>query len=115
MTSLLRACRRFPAVRTNTHAVAAFSSFSKKVVSTGTPWEDRASCARAVRVGDTIHVSGTCAQGDTIDEQTQAIFKVISKAIMKAGGRGLEDVVITRCIAADVKNEFGALGDALNE
>jgi len=90
-------------------------SFSKKVVSTGTPWEDRASCARAVRVGDTIHVSGTCAQGDTIGDQAEAIMKVISKAIMKAGGRGLADVVITRCIAADVKNEFGALGDALNK
>jgi len=95
--------------------VASFSSFAKKVVSTGTPWEGRASCARAVRVGDTIHISGTCAQGDTIADQTNAIFKVIGKAIQKAGGRGLEDVVITRCIAANVEKEFGELGDALSD
>jgi len=88
------------------------SSFSKKVVSTGTAWEKRASCARAVRVGDTIHVSGTCAQGETVTDQVKAIFKVISKAIQKAGGRGLEDVVLARCIAVDVDKNFGEVGDA---
>mmetsp|Transcript_164217 Transcript_164217/g.315472 ORF Transcript_164217/g.315472 Transcript_164217/m.315472 type:complete len:496 (-) Transcript_164217:316-1803(-) len=93
---------------------AAFSSFTKSVVSTGTPWEDRCGCARAVRVGDTIHISGTCAQGETATEQTKAIFKTIGKAIMKAGGRGLEDIVITRMIAAFVTTDFQELGDAHN-
>merc|ERR1719446_1191964 len=65
---------------------APMSTFSKKVVGTGTPWEQRAGCARAVRVGDTIQVSGTCAQGETATDQVKAIFKVIGSAIQKAGG-----------------------------
>lgn len=65
-----------------------------------------------MRVGDTIHVSGTCAQGDTPTAQVNAIFKVIDKAIRDAGGRGLDDVVIVRMIAADVQKDFQELGDA---
>jgi len=93
----------------------ALSSFTKKTVSTSTAWEKRASCARAVRVGDTIHISGTCAQGETVTDQVKAIFKVISKAIQKAGGRGLEDVVLARCIAVDVGKHFGEIGDAFTQ
>merc|ERR1719460_91934 len=81
-------------------------------VSTGTPWEGRCGCARAVRVGDTIHVSGTCAQGDTATAQVNTIFGIMDNAIRKAGGRGLEDIVITRMIAADVQKDFQELGDA---
>merc|ERR1719158_464997 len=89
-----------------------FMSSPKQKVSTGTAWESRCGCARAVRIGDTIHVSGTCAQGDTATAQVEAIFSVIDNAIRKAGGRGLEDVVITRMIAADVQKDFQELGDA---
>merc|ERR1719482_1858953 len=81
-------------------------------VATGTPWEGRCGCSRAVRVGDTIHISGTCAQGETVTAQVNTIFGVIDGAIRKAGGRGLEDIVITRMIAADAQKDFGELGDA---
>jgi len=47
-------------------------------------------------------------------DQVNAIMKVIGAAIQKAGGRGLEDVVIIRCIAAEVEKEFCEIGDALN-
>lgn len=93
---------------------APISSFAKKVVRTGTGWEERAGCARAVRVGDRIDVSGTCQPGETCTDQVKAIFKVIGAAIQKAGGRGLEDVTIVRMISADVQSDFPELGDAVN-
>merc|ERR1711939_858221 len=52
--------------------------------------------------------------GETATEQVNAIFKVIGKAIQKAGGRGLEDVVIVRMIGANVQKDFEELGDAVN-
>jgi uncharacterized protein YbjT (DUF2867 family) len=42
----------------------------------------------------------------------KAIFNVMDNSIRKAGGRGLEDIVITRMIAADAQKDFGELGDA---
>jgi|Transcript_49891 uncharacterized protein YbjT (DUF2867 family)/enamine deaminase RidA (YjgF/YER057c/UK114 family) len=116
MASMVRVaqCGRGAALSRLLPRMAPMSSFAKKVISTGTGWEDRAACARAVRVGDTIHISGTCAQGDTVGDQTKAIFKIIGSAIQKAGGRGLEDIVISRCIAADVEKDFGEIGDTLS-
>ena len=54
--------------------------------------------SRAVRVGEHIHVAGTCAQPphDTGDAYTQAkaALGIISAALEKVGGR-MEDVVRT--------------------
>lgn len=78
------------------------------------PWADLAKCSRAVRVGDTVHVSGTCAMGETPTEQVKAIFGVIEPALKEAGAT-LDDVVITRMFAADVKSDWQELGAAHGE
>uniref|UniRef100_A0A7S1FGL1 RidA family protein n=1 Tax=Noctiluca scintillans TaxID=2966 RepID=A0A7S1FGL1_NOCSC len=76
---------------------------SKTLVGFGAaPWGDLTHSSRAVRVADTIYVSGTVSQGDTVAEQVKGCFAIIDEAIRNAGGRGLEDVVLTRMIAADV-------------
>ncbi len=72
-------------------------------ISSGTKWEDVAGYSRAVRIGDTIHVSGTTAtndQGQVVGvndpyEQTKFIIEKIEKALNEAGA-ALSDVVRTR-------------------
>ena len=84
-----------------------------RVPATGA-WADLAKCSRAVRIGDTVHVSGTCAQGDTAADQVRAIFAVIEPALKEAGS-SLDDVVSTRMFAADVKADWQELGAAHGE
>ena len=55
------------------------------------PWGEKARTSRAVRVGDTIHVSGTVAEGETCADQVKGCFDIIDDAIKQAGGRGLQD------------------------
>ena len=50
-----------------------FGSEQKQLVSFGTNWEQVSACSRAVRIGNTVHVSGTCAPGDTPTEQVLMI------------------------------------------
>lgn len=76
------------------------------------PWGDLCHASRAVRVGDTIHVSGTVAPGDTCAEQVKGCFDIIDSAIKEAGGAGLKDVVITRMIAADPIGDLEELAGA---
>ena len=76
------------------------------------PWGELAGVSRAVRVGDHIHVSGTVAPGDSCAEQVRGCFDIISSAIKDAGGRGLEDVVITRMVAADPVRDLDELASA---
>jgi len=77
-------------------------------ISDGVKWENIFGYSRAVRVGNTIEVSGTTAiaeNGEVAGEndpyrQTQFILEKISTALNKAGG-SMADVVRTRLYVTD--------------
>ena len=68
-----------------------------------------------MRVGDTIHVCGTVAPGETTAEQTLGCYKIIGDAIVDAGGNGLSDVVGSIMIAADVRKDVHDIAAAHKE
>lgn len=97
----------------------------RRHVSTGTPWEPLVGYARAVRVGDTIHVSGTTAtapdgtlvgRGDARAQTAQALANIA--AALEKLGASMSDVVRTRIYVTDISRweEVGrAHGDVFRE
>ena len=77
-------------------------------VASGSPYEATFGYCRAVRVGDTIHVAGTCAPAgnESADSyaQAQAAIAVIASALDKAGA-SLHDVVRTVVYVKDIADE----------
>lgn len=72
---------------------------SRKLISTGSPFEEKAAYSRAVIDGDWVFVSGTTGFNyatmeisDAIEEQTEQCLKNISETLAKAGS-GLDEVV----------------------
>jgi enamine deaminase RidA (YjgF/YER057c/UK114 family) len=62
------------------------------------PFEPVIGFSRAVRIGNSVHVSGTGpvgADGASAEEQTRRVFKIMEQALIQAGGT-LRDVVRTR-------------------
>ena len=92
-------------------STSSSSSSSRVEVPAVGAWGDLAQCSRAVRVGNHVHVAGTCCPGDSPREQMVAIFDVIENALKDAGA-SLDDVVITRMFASDIENDWQELGAA---
>jgi reactive intermediate/imine deaminase len=81
----------------------------RRLISSNSPYEPLIGFSRAVRVGDTVYVSGTVAwgpggklvgPGDVYAQAKQAIAN-IEAALEEAGG-SLRDVVRTRIYLADI-------------
>jgi enamine deaminase RidA (YjgF/YER057c/UK114 family) len=88
--------------------------------STGAKWEDIVGYSRAVKVNNTLEVSGTVATegSDVIAKgdfygQTKFILKKIEK-VLKQAGFELNDVVRTRIFVTDISN-WEAVGKAHGE
>jgi enamine deaminase RidA (YjgF/YER057c/UK114 family) len=88
--------------------------------STGAKWEDIVGYSRAVRVGNTLEISGTVAtdgggvigKGD-IYNQTRFILEKIEKVLQQAGFT-LSDVVRTRIFVTDI-SQWEKVGKAHGE
>lgn len=81
---------------------------NRQLISSGSPWESKVSYSRAVKVGNTVEVSGTTAviNGEVqhkgnLYEQTKTALAIIEKALIEAG-MDLHDVVRTRMYVTDI-------------
>jgi enamine deaminase RidA (YjgF/YER057c/UK114 family) len=84
--------------------------------SSGAKWEDIVGYSRAVKIGNTIEVTGTVAVNDSSEqvggnnayEQTKFIIQKIEKVLQQAGA-SLNDVVRTRMFVTDISRweEYG--------
>jgi enamine deaminase RidA (YjgF/YER057c/UK114 family) len=71
---------------------------SRQNISGNSPFEPIIGFSRAVRIGNTVHVSGTGPVGadqGSVEEQTRQVFHIIEQSLHKAGAT-LRDVVRTR-------------------
>lgn len=79
-------------------------------ISSGAKWEDIVGYSRAVKIGNTIEVSGTTAivEGNIVGinnfyEQTKCILEKIEETLIKSGA-SMKDVVRTRMFVTDISH-----------
>ena len=93
--------------------------------SSGAKWEDFVGYSRAVKIGNTIEITGTVAVdennnlvgGASAYEQTKYILQKIERVLQQAGA-SLKDVVRTRMFVTDISRweEYGrAHGEFFSE
>ena len=80
---------------------------TRRKISSNSYFEEEFAYSRAVRVGDHVHVAGTCArpphdEGGTY-EQSAAVLDIIAAALSEAGA-DLEDVVRTVVYVTDISD-----------
>lgn len=83
-------------------------------ISSGAPWEDVVGYSRAVKIGNTIEVSGTApvqsgqVKGETAYDQAIVCLEIIQRTLEQAGA-SLKDVVRTRMFVTDISQweEYG--------
>jgi Putative translation initiation inhibitor, yjgF family len=83
----------------------------RKLISSGSPYEDIVGFSRAVRVGPYISIGGTAPMdidGNTVGVgdiavQTKQCFEIIKTALEKAGA-SLNDVVRTRMLLTNIED-----------
>ena len=89
--------------------MAGGPGLSRRLVSSGGPWEATAGYSRAVAIGETCWVAGTTDAGpdgrsrhpDDIGAQTRATLEIIETALVEAGF-ALSDVVRIRMFVTDM-------------
>ena len=91
---------------------------TRRLISSGGPWEATAGYSRAIVVGDTCWVAGTTDAGPDgrsrhpgdVVAQARAVFAIIETALADAGF-ALTDVVRTRMFVIDITRsaEIGAV------
>lgn len=91
---------------------------TRQQISSGAKWESIVGYSRAVRIGQTIEVSGTCAVDENGNPyapndaylQTKRILEIIQQAVESLGGQ-MDDVIRTRMFVTDIQ-QWEKIGEA---